>query len=120
MSIFNISRGVGGCQKGFLLIEALLALMIFGLFSCMVMGWYSQYLGVQRQTLNYLPALAAGSSFLGRQVARRAVPESGSYTEAGYLIELKVLPDKAVPNFYWLEARVAGLAGSLLSGVHSG
>jgi type II secretory pathway component PulJ len=107
---FNItykrSRGVGGCQKGFLLIEALLVIALLSVFSLGIMRWYEHCLQVQGITTARLSAMASCSSFLSKIQAHRRVPMGGSYQEGGYHITLEVAQDKQVSQFYWVKAVV--------------
>lgn len=122
MSNFNFTNPIHACQKGFLLLEALVTLCALSMLLLGLASWYSHAVTSQRCIYDRLQALSVASSFIANYQSMRTIPAAGKFTHAGYKLHCFVQQDAQQPDFYWFKVTVKHTdektLAELVSGIH--
>lgn len=99
---FKISNRVIACQRGFLLLEAMVTLCILAALMMFLTQWYVQYARMQTVARQRMQALFLGNLLMNNMQAARKVPECGTRLEQGHKITVVARQDPVVKKFYWV------------------
>lgn len=112
MSIFNFSKAVSSCQKGFFLLEGVVSFLFLttALFFCMAV--YQRVCGAVRDARWRYDAVMAASCYLRRLQQGGGVPRAGEYLEGSYRYSITVKEDGDCPSFFWIVCTVTPQEGT--------
>ena len=94
------------CQKGFLLLEALVVLVAVTILMTTVASWYAHALLAQKTMIARIRATTAATSYLAQARARKTLA-ADTAEHAGYTIQTTVQKDQKDPTFMWVRMQVS-------------
>lgn len=103
MSNFNFINRNHTCQKGFLLLEALVTLCALAALLLALASWYGTAVTSQRTIHERLQAMSAAASYIAECHSMRKLPSAGRFLHGGYALHLTVQPDRHQPHFHWFK-----------------
>jgi Tfp pilus assembly protein PilV len=106
MSIFNFTNHKVACQKGFLLLEAMVTLCALSILMMGIASSYIHSLLAHAATQERLQAVLIASSFMGKLQIARKIPQAGSHKQEGYSLDVVAVQDQTNQRFYWVEVTV--------------
>lgn len=102
----NFTNRMAPCQKGFLLLEALVALCALAILMSVVATWYTHSLLAQKAVCERIEATVLASSWLSSLQAERKAPQAGAKKIENYIVQTIVTRDPQQPRFYWVKVQV--------------
>jgi len=102
MSIFNFNNESSSCQKGFLLVELLVALAFALGLSLGMVAWYGSCMAAYEKAQWRMGAIVAATSHLHALQTAQKTPLSGKHTVLPYCFDLRVASDNTIERFYWV------------------
>jgi type II secretory pathway pseudopilin PulG len=105
MSYFYSTNRCYPCQRGFLLLEALVTLCALGILMVSIASWYSNAIRMQRTIAETGKAMAALNSYSELLQSSHQVPAATVMYE-GYQLQTQTTPDVVVHDFYWVTMRI--------------
>ncbi len=102
----NFTNRMAPCQKGFLLLEALVALCALVILMSVVATWYTHSLIAQKAICERIEATIVASSWLSRLQAERKAPPAGTKKADTYSVQTAVMQDPQQARFYWVRIQV--------------
>ena len=106
MSIFNFTNRKVTCQKGFLLLEAMVTLCALSILMLGIASSYIHTLIAHAATQERLQAITLATSFVGTLQTARKIPHKQTVKHNGFLLTMVAVQDPTQPHFYWVKVTV--------------